>query len=160
MSKRDKKTIAKTHLLSLLLLNDYCLHYVCAHAKRRRGDKKMKIQQYVNWITLPPPLNKKLHTISFDNLRFVLTISHQLLSPGADRARGAERQRGKPDIFWSSSHQCHQSAQSITVGKNIQMQIHKKTIYTKVQLPYFPFLWLLYFIRVPITDLCANFAGL
>ena len=127
----------KTHLLSLLLLNDYCLHYVCAHAKRRRGDKKMKIQQYVNWITLPPPLNKKLHTISFDNLIFVLFFSHQLLPPGADRARGAERQRGKPDIFWSSSHQCHQSAQSITVRKNIQMQILKAHV--QKYSPYFPF---------------------
>ena len=59
-------------------------------------------------------------------MSFVKTFSHQLLSPGANRARGAERQRGKPNIFWSSSHQCHQSAQSITVRKNIQMQIHKK----------------------------------
>ena len=118
----------------------------------------MKIQQYVNWIP-PPPLTKKVQKISFDKSSFVNTFSHQLLSPGANRARGAERQRGKPNIFWSSSHQCHQSAQSITVRKNIQMQIHKKKASTKVQSakvqkysPYFPFLRLLQFIQVPIMD--------
>ena len=35
------------------LASERLLSALCAHAKKMRGDKKMKIQQYVNWI---PPL--------------------------------------------------------------------------------------------------------
>ena len=42
------------------LASERLLSALCAHAKRRRGDKKMKIQEYVNWI--PPPTMGENHS--------------------------------------------------------------------------------------------------